>query len=147
MTPIPTASLRGLHAYLYIIQLRKGLSSSQRKAYFHAMNRRLHRAGMLMARVSGICMVVPLRTKAREMDRCIVVDWLIDQQETREVTIRAPELVSEFLTKDFLIVEEEAESGTLSLVEQAQCRHMVRQILGYVLNQILALQSKRLSRS
>jgi hypothetical protein len=109
------------------------LCGAQRRRFYRRMRRALLARGLVFHQRHGVCMVVPIDPAAD--DPCVfLVDWLVDQLETREVVVNSMRPALAYFGQDFKVVGRQKEPQQPRL--QSACRDEIRHVLYYALLQL-----------
>lgn len=127
-------------AHVFTIALAPDLSRSERQRYFRRMQANLARAGLLMNYSDGFCVAVKAHDPNWRTDRHLIVNWVIDEPQSREVVMMMPIPLRRMLEGEFTL---EADLIRLTLAEEKVSRWLISKVLtGLVTRAIHRLQAE-----
>jgi hypothetical protein len=79
---------QGSELALYLhVSLTRGVSRKTQRRFFRRMRGHLASLGLVLAQRAGFCIVLAVRRELVATDRHAVVNWLIDQADTRHIVL------------------------------------------------------------
>lgn len=141
MTEIATLRTLMLHVLVFTVAVTPGQSRADRRRFFTAMRRAMGERDFRLSHCAGLCLLIPDKKQTPQVGRHAVVNWLIDQAESREICIHPATTLHALISGSYLCGEDD--QGSNSVVDPVSAMLLRRMASGLLTQAVLKLQDSR----
>lgn len=141
MTEIAILRTLMLHVLVFGVAVTPGQSRADHRRFFTAMRRAMAERDLRMAHCAGLCLLIPDKKQTPQAGRHAVVNWLIDQAESREIAIHPVTSLHALISGSYLCGGDD--QGSSPIFDEVSATLLRRMASGLVTQAMLKLQDSR----
>ena len=141
MTEIATLRTLMLHVLVFEVAVTPGDSRAGRRRFFTAMHRAMGARDLRMSHCAGLCLLMPDKKQTPQAGRHAVLNWLIDQRESREIAIHPVTSLHALISGSYLFSNDDQESNPN--FDEVSATLLRRMASGLLTQALLKLQDSR----
>jgi hypothetical protein len=141
MTEIATLRTLMLHVLVFEVAVTPGQSRADRRRFFTAMHRAMGERDLRMSHCAGLCLLIPDKKQTPQAGRHAVLNWLIDQAESREIAVHPVTTLHALISGSYLGGEDD--QGSSPIFDEVSATLLRRMTGGLLTQALLKLQDSR----
>jgi hypothetical protein len=114
--PVPSPII-----HVFSASCDSSLSSANRKRFFRRMQRDLGRCGLITNHSDDLWIAIRRSRGEWRRDRHLIIDWFVDQPESREVVLERPRLLGQVLEEGIECLPSVARSNQRDQADMRRC--------------------------